>query len=173
MLKLEMSNINKSFFGVKVLHNVSLKVHKGSIHALIGENGAGKSTLMNILGGVYTLDSGIIKIDGNEVSDMTVNKAEANGVAFVHQEINLFNNRLEIISPGSLVGSKWLKNEKDLASIPPLRRNEVICNVFYICKLMEKRGSGFDKIEEEYLPYDKKYRPYLNSNNFIITPCNS
>lgn len=84
-------------------------------------------------------------------------------------EINLFNNRLEIISPGSLVGSKWLKNEKDLASIPPLRRNEVICNVFYICKLMEKRGSGFDKIEEEYLPYDKKYRPYLNSNNLYFS----
>ena len=52
MKKLEMSNINKSFFGVQVLHNVNFSVTKGSIHALIGENGAGKSTLMNILGGV-------------------------------------------------------------------------------------------------------------------------
>lgn len=123
MLKLEMSNINKSFFGVKVLHNVSLKVHKGSIHALIGENGAGKSTLMNILGGVYTLDSGIIKIDGNEVSDMTVNKAEANGVAFVHQEINLFNDLLvyenifinkELTKYGKLNRKEMIKKTNDL-----------------------------------------------------------
>lgn len=84
-------------------------------------------------------------------------------------EINLYNNHLEIISPGSLVGSKWLKNEKDLASIPPLRRNEVICNVFFICKLMEKRGSGFDKIEDEYKSYDKKYAPFLNSNNLYFS----
>ena len=92
MLKLEMININKSFFGVQVLHNVSLKVKKGTIHALIGENGAGKSTLMNILGGVYQLDSGIIKIDGKETGNLNVNTSEKLGVAFVHQEINLFND---------------------------------------------------------------------------------
>lgn len=84
-------------------------------------------------------------------------------------EINLYSNHLDIISPGSLAGSKWLKNETDLASIPPIRRNEVICNVFYLCKLMEKRGSGFDKIEEEYSHYDKKYAPYLNSNNLYFS----
>ena len=94
MKKLEMSNINKSFFGVQVLHNVNFSVTKGSIHALIGENGAGKSTLMNILGGVYTLDSGIIKIDDKEVSNLNVNKAMDLGIAFVHQEINLFNDLL-------------------------------------------------------------------------------
>ena len=94
MKKLEMSNINKSFFGVQVLHNVNFSVTKGSIHALIGENGAGKSTLMNILGGVYTLDSGIIEIDDKEVANLTVNKAMDLGIAFVHQEINLFNDLL-------------------------------------------------------------------------------
>ena len=94
MKKIEMSKINKSFFGVKVLKDVDFSVSKQSIHALIGENGAGKSTLMNILGGVYTLDSGIIKIDGKEITDMTVKKATRNGIAFVHQEINLFNDLL-------------------------------------------------------------------------------
>ena len=92
MVKLEMININKSFFGVQVLHNVSLKVKRGSIHALIGENGAGKSTLMNILGGVYQPDSGIVKIDGKDVGRLNVNLSEKLGVAFVHQEINLFND---------------------------------------------------------------------------------
>lgn len=92
MVKLEMINISKSFFGVQVLHNVSLKVHKGTVHALIGENGAGKSTLMNVLGGVHQPDSGIIKIDGKETGTLNVNASEKLGVAFVHQEINLFND---------------------------------------------------------------------------------
>lgn len=50
---LEMSNINKSFPGVKALDNVNLKVRPNSIHALMGENGAGKSTLLKCLFGIY------------------------------------------------------------------------------------------------------------------------
>ena len=61
----EMNDISKSFFGVKVLDNVSFAVTSGEIHALAGENGAGKSTLMKILQGVYTLDSGEIQIAGD------------------------------------------------------------------------------------------------------------
>ncbi len=80
-------------------------------------------------------------------------------------EINLYMNRLEIISPGSLLGSKWLKNEKNLASILPRRRNKLICDVFHLCKLMEEMGSGFDKIEKEYSSYGKEYAPYVTSTN--------
>jgi ribose transport system ATP-binding protein len=92
MNKLEMTGISKSFFGVPVLQNVSMMVEKGSIHALIGENGAGKSTLMNILAGVYSKDGGILCLDGKDVPEMTVKKAEGFGIAFVHQEVNLFND---------------------------------------------------------------------------------
>lgn len=80
-------------------------------------------------------------------------------------EINLYKDRLEIVSPGSLLGSRWLNVEKDLASIPPLRRNNVICAVFSLCKLMEEKGSGFDKISEEYKPFGDAYSPYASSNN--------
>ena len=62
----EMNDISKSFFGVKVLDNVSFAVTSGEIHALAGENGAGKSTLMKILQGVYTLDSGEIQVAGEK-----------------------------------------------------------------------------------------------------------
>ena len=55
---LEMKEINKSYSGVQVLHNVNLKVRKGEIHALMGENGAGKSTLIKIITGIVQADSG-------------------------------------------------------------------------------------------------------------------
>jgi ribose transport system ATP-binding protein len=87
-----MTDIDKSFFGVPVLRKVSLTVERGSIHALIGENGAGKSTLMNVLAGVYPRDGGSIRIDGKEIDAMSIPRAKELGIAFVHQEISLFND---------------------------------------------------------------------------------
>lgn len=84
---LEMENINKSFPGVKALDNVSLKVRPGSVHALMGENGAGKSTLMKILFGMYSRDSGTIKINGEEVELLTPQESMDHGVSMIHQEL--------------------------------------------------------------------------------------
>ncbi|MBE0149432.1 ATP-binding cassette domain-containing protein, partial [Serratia fonticola] len=57
---LEMTDISKSFPGVKALDKVNLRVRPNSIHALMGENGAGKSTLLKGLFGIYKKDSGSI-----------------------------------------------------------------------------------------------------------------
>ena len=89
---LKMTNISKSFSGVTVLNGVNFTVARGEVHALLGENGAGKSTLMNILAGVYTRDSGTVEFDGMPLEDTTVQMAENAGIAFVHQELNLFND---------------------------------------------------------------------------------
>ena len=59
---------------------------------LVGENGAGKSTLMKVLGGVVAPDSGTIRTDGADRAALTVRDALAAGIAFVHQELNLFDN---------------------------------------------------------------------------------
>ena len=89
---LKMSDISKSFFGVTVLDHVDFSVRRGEIHALLGENGAGKSTLMNILAGVYTRDSGSIEFEGKRLEQSSVAAVEQAGIAFVHQELNLFND---------------------------------------------------------------------------------
>ncbi len=89
---LEMTNISKSFGGVKALQNVHLTVKEGEICALMGENGAGKSTLMNVLTGVIPPDTGIIQFDGKVYDNPTISQMENAGIAFVHQELNVIND---------------------------------------------------------------------------------
>jgi ribose transport system ATP-binding protein len=89
---LELVSVSKTYPGVKALDRVSLHVGRGEVLALIGENGAGKSTLMKILGGVVAPSEGTIRIDGAGHAALTVAGAMAAGIAFVHQELNLFDN---------------------------------------------------------------------------------
>ncbi len=91
---LTMSGISKAFSGVPVLRGVDLRVGRGEVHALLGENGAGKSTLMNILTGSYTADAGTVTFDGVDITGASIKAVEKAGIAFVHQELNLFNDLL-------------------------------------------------------------------------------
>ena len=85
---LEMKGICKEFPGVKALDNVSLKVRRGTVHALMGENGAGKSTLMKCLFGIYSKDRGDIFLEGEKIHFKNSKEALEHGVAMVHQELN-------------------------------------------------------------------------------------
>src|SRR5258707_6760536 len=89
---LELIDISKSYPAVQALSHVNLAVAAGEVVGLIGENGAGKSTLMRILGGVTEPSSGIIKLRGEQKDNLTVAEAIRCGIAFVHQELNLFDN---------------------------------------------------------------------------------
>jgi ribose transport system ATP-binding protein len=89
---LELVGIGKTYPGVTALDGVSLSVRSGEVIGLIGENGAGKSTLMKVLGGVVDPSAGSIRLDGREHRALTVGEAIAGGIAFVHQELNLFDN---------------------------------------------------------------------------------
>ncbi len=91
-MNLEMTGISKSFGSNLVLDKVDFCVKGGEITALLGENGAGKSTLMNILGGVINRDEGVIKLDGKPFEFSTPKESLDNGIAFIHQELNLIND---------------------------------------------------------------------------------
>lgn len=87
-IKLRVSNIEKSFPGVKALDNIDFSVKKGTVHVLCGENGAGKSTLMKIINGVHTPDRGNIYIDGKDVRINNPLKARELGISMIFQELN-------------------------------------------------------------------------------------
>ena len=86
---LELKNIKKAFGDCVANDDVSLTVHKGTIHAIVGENGAGKSTAMKIVYGFYTPDGGEIILNGNAVTIKNPHDAIALGIGMVHQHFML------------------------------------------------------------------------------------
>ncbi len=86
---LEVEGVSKSFPGVRALHDVHFRLDAGEVLVLVGENGAGKSTLMKILSGIYSRDSGTIRVDGREVAIATPAEAQQLGISIIHQEMNL------------------------------------------------------------------------------------
>jgi ribose transport system ATP-binding protein len=87
---LTITNVSKSFPGVKALSGVNFQVQAGEIHALVGENGAGKSTLTKIIAGVYQPDEGQIEFDGQVVHWSSPAAAKAAGIHVIYQEFVLF-----------------------------------------------------------------------------------
>ncbi len=88
---LRLTNVRKSFGGVRALAGVDLELHRGSITALIGENGAGKSTLVKILTGVHQPDAGTVELDQAPILIRTPTAARALGIGVVHQECLVFD----------------------------------------------------------------------------------
>ena len=89
---LSLDQMSKAFFGVHALRDVSLELERGHVLGLVGQNGAGKSTLMNVIGGVIAADAGSMVLDGEAYRPASPSAATANGIAFIHQELNLFTN---------------------------------------------------------------------------------
>ncbi len=85
----EMRHITKRFPGIVANDDVSLKIKKGEILAILGENGAGKSTLMSMLFGMYEPDEGEIFVRGEKVNITSPNEATQLNIGMVHQHFKL------------------------------------------------------------------------------------
>ena len=83
-------HISKAFIGVQALDDVSVEIHKGEIHCLVGENGSGKSTFVKTASGVYTSDAGTIWLNGHSYTKLTPTQAMDEGVQVIYQDLSLF-----------------------------------------------------------------------------------
>lgn len=90
--RLAVEGLEKSFFGVKVLHDVSFEAYGGRVLGIVGENGSGKSTTMNLIAGVLPRDRGIVLLDGKTFEPRSRRDSDAAGIAFIQQELNIFPN---------------------------------------------------------------------------------
>lgn len=90
--RLKVEGLLKSFFGVRVLDDVSFEAHGGHVLGIVGENGSGKSTTMNLLTGVTPADGGTIRLDGKPFNPSSRRDSDAAGIAFIQQELNVFPN---------------------------------------------------------------------------------
>ncbi|WP_110113430.1 sugar ABC transporter ATP-binding protein [Bacillus sp. CGMCC 1.16541] len=142
-MHIQMNNIYKAFGTNQVLTGVNFDLQEGEVHALMGENGAGKSTMMNILTGLHKRDEGTIFIDGKETYFANPKEAEQNGVAFIHQELNVWPDMTvldnlfigkELRSPLGFLKTKEMKalaekQFKKLAVTIPLEQEAGLCSV--------------------------------------------
>lgn len=89
---LKISNLSKSFGGLKAIENFSFDLVPGAIHGIIGPNGAGKTTMFNLVTGVYRADSGQIWLGEKEITQMSADAIARAGMIRTFQNIRLFAN---------------------------------------------------------------------------------
>lgn len=120
---LELRNITKTFGSVTANNDVSIKIEKGTIHAIVGENGAGKSTIMRIAYGFYTADAGEILVDGKPVSIKNPHDAINLGIGMVHQHFMLVDtmsvgeNIILGAEGGNPASIDWKKANQDILDL--------------------------------------------------------
>jgi simple sugar transport system ATP-binding protein len=135
---LRLSNINKSFGPIDVLHDISLEVQRGEVLCLLGDNGAGKSTLIRILSGVHRPTSGTLEIGGKVVTLDSPREASKHGIATVHQ----FGGTFPLMSIGRsfFVGAEPTKRWGPLTVIDRKKANEIA--------VRELRQLGITRIDD-------------------------
>jgi len=90
MALLDVQNLSISFGGLKAVNNFHVTIEKGELYGLIGPNGAGKTTVFNMLTGVYKPDTGIISLDGTNITGKRTIDINKDGIARTFQNIRLF-----------------------------------------------------------------------------------
>ncbi len=89
---LQINSVTKQFGGIKAVDDFTCRVKKGHIHSIIGPNGAGKTTLVNMITGVYRVDSGTIFLDGADITNISTDKLVYRGICRTFQNLEICGN---------------------------------------------------------------------------------
>jgi lipopolysaccharide export system ATP-binding protein len=122
MLKLQASDLRKSYRGRRVVDNVSLEVRQGEVVGLLGPNGAGKTTTFNILVGLVRPDYGRVQLDDEDITDLPMYLRARNGISYLPQEPSVFRkltveeNLLAVLETLSLMPEQRRERVEELLS---------------------------------------------------------
>ncbi|PKG25261.1 sugar ABC transporter ATP-binding protein [Niallia nealsonii] len=120
---IKITNLSKSFSGVKALQQVSITINEGEVRCLAGENGCGKSTLIKMISGFYQPDEGSIEINGNSYKNLSPMDAIKEGIQVIYQDFSIFPN---------------LTVAENIALNVQLAQNKRVINWKYVYKVAEE-----------------------------------
>jgi len=122
MLRLQASDLRKSYRGRSVVDNVSLEIRQGEVVGLLGPNGAGKTTTFYILVGLVRPDYGRVLLDGEDITDLPMYLRARNGISYLPQEPSVFRkltveeNLLAVLETLSLTPEQRRERVEELLS---------------------------------------------------------
>ena len=145
---LKVEHIAKSFFGISALKDVNFELQKGELLSLIGENGAGKSTLMNIVCGVLKPDAGKLYLEGNAYQPQKPSDATKAGIAFIHQELNLFTNL-------SILDNVYINSFPKIPGTPIIKKSAMTAKVKEVLQAVDLNVSP-ETIVEKLSPGERQ-----------------
>ena len=128
---LEVQGVTKTFGGVVANRNISLRVPEGQITGLIGPNGSGKTTLFNSIVGYHPIDSGSIKFDGKEISDLRVQQIARMGLSRTFQQTRIYS-KMNCVENMLVSAPRASLNMKGLAMRPPRRSHRRLVGMMLV-----------------------------------------
>lgn len=154
---LKVTNLNKSFGGVRAIVNLSYSVEAGKICAIIGPNGSGKTTLINLITGVLEADSGDIRFDGMSIRGLPRSKIAGLGITRTFQNLRLFNT-LSVLD--HVMAGRFVRSQASFVSsvcLTSFARAENRENVDKCMELLEMVGlAGKEHLPARSLPYGQR-----------------
>ena len=124
---LHAANIIAGYGGEPILHGVDIELNSGQIGVIVGSNGAGKSTVLKCLFGLIKLEQGTVKLEGNDITDVPPDKRVDLGIAYVPQEMNIFQSLTvqENLEMGAFIRRDDFSSsvERMFELFPPLKAN--------------------------------------------------
>ncbi len=142
MSLLTVENLSKRFGGLRAIDELSFEVRPGTVHAIIGPNGAGKTTLLNLMTGIYTPDSGRIRLGGQDLGGQPTHRWAAAGLGRTFQNLQVFFNMSAL--ENVMTGRHLHENTTLVPAIfrlPALRRAEASSRA-HAMALMHRVGLG-------------------------------